>query len=120
MKDKIILKDGTAIEIESGSSLESVLVVSATKADMVTVWDMLTNDNIKEVTVKNSEGTIIGEYENLVLVSETSVVNTNGTVNTSFNLRQKTEIELRIEKLEESQADQDDAIVELAEIVAEG
>jgi hypothetical protein len=56
----------------------------------------------------------VGSYENLILVSETSVVSEDGSVKTSFCLREKTDMELRMDDLEESQEAQDAAIEDIA------
>ena len=49
MKDKLILKDGTEIELETGASLSAVGVLSADKTAMVATWDKLTPENLEEV-----------------------------------------------------------------------
>ena len=38
-KDKIVLKDETEIEIESGASLGSIRIKFPNKTDMVSTWD---------------------------------------------------------------------------------
>lgn len=121
MNDKLILKDGSVINIESGSSLDSINVVSSTKADMTATWDLLTVENLKTVQVKNNEDNVIGEYHNLVLEDETSMVQSDGTIFTRFRLRQKTEIEVLKERVEELEAQveiQDEAIGDLGEAVS--
>lgn len=118
-KDTLTLKDNTVIELESSSSLSALKVLSSTKEDMIKIWSALTKDNLSKITIKNSDGLTVATYDNLVLVSETSSITSDGTIETIFKLRQLTDIELRLDALEESQLDQDDAIVELAEIVAE-
>lgn len=118
MNSILVLADGTKINLESGSSLNSLKVKSDNKASMVENWDKFNKDNLAEITVQNSDGIVIGEYSNCVLDCETSKINADGSILTAFRLREKTETELRLEALEETQADQDDAIVELAEVVA--
>ena len=120
MSEILVLKNGSEINIEPGASLSSVGVVSTTKEEMVAVWDLLTVENLKEVHFKNAEGEVIGEYANLILENETSVIQADGSIITYFNLRQKTEVELlkeEIEALKAGQEVQDGAIVELAEII---
>ena len=120
MNDKLILKDGSEINIESGASLSSIGVISATKADMISTWDLFTNENLKKVQVKNNDNILIGEYQNLVLVNETSNIQKDSTILTYFNLREKTEVEVlkeEVEALKAGQEIQDGAIVELAEIL---
>lgn len=103
MKDKLILKDGSEIEMESGASLSDIKVLSDNKPAMVELWDKLTEDNLKEVVVKNGDGTTAGNYSDLVLVGETSTIQGDGTVLTSFNLRKKTDMEKRMDAMESGQ-----------------
>ena len=111
-KDKIILSNGYEIEIESGASLSDIRVVSDTKYDMLTTWDMLTPENLSYVRVVNGDGLTVGNYSDLVLVSETSAEK-YGKIDTSFNLREKTEAEKRLDALENGQEVQDGAISDL-------
>lgn len=122
MSDKLTLQNGTVLNIESGSSLSSINMKHESKTAMIETWDMLTNENLKTVQVHNEDGTLIAEYADLVLVSETSKVNGDGTVSTSFQLRQKTETELlreEVEALKAIQQIQDGAITDLGTVVGE-
>ena len=116
-KDKLILKDGTEIELESGASLGALGVLSADKAAMVDVWDKLTADNLATGRIKNGEGLVVGNYTDLALVSETSTVNVDGTILTYFNLREKSDIEKRLDAVEEGQSVHDGAIMETIEVL---
>lgn len=109
-KDTLILKDGTVIELEAGASLRDIKVVSENKAAMMETWNRLTENNLSAVTVKNGDGLTVGTYTGLMLESETSVVMKNGSVLTSFNFREKTDIEERLDALEQGQQVQDEAI----------
>lgn len=80
MKDTLILKDGTAIGLEAGASLGALQVISADKASMVSTWDKLTKDNLSSVQIKNGEGEVIGNDTDLLLVSETSMVQEDGCI----------------------------------------
>lgn len=121
MKDKLILSNQSEIEIESSSSLSDMRVLSLTKDEMVSVWDLLTENNLKSVEIQNGDGVVVATYENLVLNSETSTIQKDGTILTSFHLREKTEVELlkeRVEQLENGQEVQDGAIADLGEAVS--
>ncbi len=119
MKDTLTLKDGTIIEMESGASLSDIKVISDNKVAMVELWDKLTEDNLAKVTVKNSDGVVVGRYSDLILVSETSTIQGDGTVITSFNLREKTDTEKRLDAMESSQQTQDEAIGDLGQAVSD-
>ena len=102
-KDKLILKDGTTIELESGSSLDAIKAATENRETMLKQWEMLTPENLKEVKVQNGDGLTIGIYKELVLLSETSVVASDGSVLTTYSLREKTDTERRLEALEAGQ-----------------
>ena len=121
MKDTLILKNGRVIELEAGASLSALQVVSTDKAAMVTTWDKFIADNLAQVQVKNGDGLTVGNYTDLVLVSETSVIQTDGTILTTYNLREKSAVELleeRISAVEEGQTVQDGAITDLREMTS--
>lgn len=99
--DTLILANGTEISIKEGSSLSNIGVVFGNHNKLIECVSKLTNDNLKTVTIKNSSGSVVANYENLVFVNETSVFNNDGTVDTVINLRIKTEIELLEEKTKE-------------------
>lgn len=88
--DKLILKDGTKIEMVAGASLSAIQIESASRETMLQVWNKLTEENLKEIQIETAEGLTIGKYSDVLLVSETSVIN-KGIVETSFCLREKTE-----------------------------
>lgn len=117
MKDTIILKNGTIIELEAGASLGALQVAAADRTAMVATWETLTPDNLATVQIKNGDGTVVGNYTDLVLVSETSVIATDGVVFTTYSLREKTDEEKRLDALETGQAVQDGAIGDLGEAV---
>lgn len=121
MKDRLILKNGDAVEIESASSLSEIRVVSESKAAMISIWDKLSNENLKAVQIKNAEDAVIGEYSDLMLESETSVMQKDNSVLTRFHLREKTEVELLREEMEVLKTGQeihDGAIADLGEVVS--
>ena len=118
MKSKLILVNGTEIQFESGSSLADIRVVCVGTETLTSIMNELTEENLKEVTIVNSNDEITGAYENLVFVSETSTRENDGIL-CSINLRKKTDIELRLDALEESQADQNAAIEDLGTATSE-
>lgn len=120
-KDKLIIKDGTEIELETGASLGSLGVLSTDKAVMVSTWDRLTAENLSEVQIKNGDGLVVGSYTGLVLVSETSTVQADGSILTCYNVREKTDIERleeRVAAVEEGQTVQDGAIIDTNEVLS--
>lgn len=117
-KDKLILKDNTEIELEAGASLGALQVASADRAAMLATWQQLTPDNLSNVRVKNGDGLTVGTYTDLVLVSETSVVAADGSILTTYSLREKTADERRLDALEAGQEVQDGAIEDLGAVAS--
>lgn len=118
MKDTLVLKNGRVIPLEEGGRLGALCVRSDSRGAMVDIWEQLTEQNLAEVKIKNGDGVIIGNYTDLVLVSETSIVDLGGSVSTNFCLRQKTEIEKRLDKLEAGQEVQNGAIDDLGVVTS--
>ena len=116
-KDKLILKNGAEIELEAGAILGALQVVSADRAAMLATWELLIPDNLSQVQIKNGAGLTVGTYTDLVLASETSVLDSDGTVLTTYSLRPKTDVERlteRVEVVEDGQQVQDGAINDVA------
>lgn len=116
MKDTMILKDGTTIELEAGASLGAIQISESDRSAMLRTWEKLTEENLAEVRILNGSGLTVGTYKDLVLVSETSVMAANGTVTTTYSLREKTDVEKRLDNVEAGQAIQDGAIADLGEV----
>lgn len=116
-KDKLILKNNMEVELEAGASLGALQVVSADRTAMLATWELLTPDNLAAAQIKNGAGLTVGTYTDLALVSETSVVDSDGTVLTTYSLRHKTDVERiaeRVTAVEEGQQVQDGAINDVA------
>ena len=99
MKEKVILSDNTEIELEAGSYKGEWKVSSADRAEMVAVWEKLTEENLKSVQIKTEEGSVIGNYADMPLVSESSTVAEDGSVKTVYALREKTMEEKLLERV---------------------
>lgn len=117
-KDALVLKDNTSIELETGASLTGLQVAAANRAAMLATWEKLTPDNLSAVQIKSGDGLVVGKYTDLVLVSETSVVAADGTVLTTYCLREKTDVEKRLDALETGQDVQNGAINDLGAVTS--
>jgi len=113
MKDKMILNDGTSTELEPGASLAGLTTVFVDWREAAVFLPRLTSDNLASVQMQNGDGTIKWGYTDLVLQPGSWEVKADG-VYVTISLREKTELEKRIEKIESSQEVQDGAIAELA------
>lgn len=116
MRDTMNLKDGTVIDLEAGASLSAIQVSVSNRTAMLQIWEKLNADNLAEVQIRNGSGLTVGTYKDLILVSETSVVAADGTVITTYCLREKTDVEKRLDNVEAGQAIQDGAIADLGEV----
>lgn len=117
-KDVLELKNGTTIELESGARLKDIVVVSPDKTTMMSIWGELEENNLSEVRVRNEAGITVGRYTDLLLVSETSIIQEDRSIRTSFYLREKTNTEKRIDLLESGQEMQNGAIDDLGAITS--
>ena len=101
-KNIMVLKDSTEIQMEDGSDKYSIHIVVEDLAALGTLWDKLTMENLAEVQVKNAEGAGIGNYKDMALcrpacraVDKTE----DGRIRATFEIRQKTEVELLKEQI---------------------
>lgn len=120
-KDKLVLKNGTEITLEDSRGIEKLYVVVESKGAVVTLWEQLTPDNLKEIQIQNADGEATGNFADMVLCHIACVEGENGFVTVEINLRKKTEVELlreEIEVLRAAQQTQDVAIGDLGEAVA--
>jgi hypothetical protein len=115
--EKMNVNDKTELEIMNGAALNAITAVVDDWAALGSVADVLMADgNLDEVQFKTDE-TVTGEYRNMKLESPLfSAVDIaeDGKIHATFGIRQKTEMELAIEQLQNGQGVQDGAIMELA------
>ena len=127
MNTILVLKDGTEITLGDNSSRTHLLVTSVSRTAMVAVWEKLTKDNLQSLQLK-VKGQVTGEYGDMLLVNETSVIAEDGSVQTEFIIREKTDIEklqelvaaqsAEIAALKEGQGVQDGAIDDLGVVTS--
>lgn len=117
MKDKLILKDNTIINLEAGASISSMVTNCADWMDVATMMQKLTGDNLSDIQVQNGEGLTVGHYTDMVLQPGGWEVHENG-IHITISIREKTDIEKAINILQEGQAVQDGAIEDLAAVTS--
>ena len=114
-KDTLILKDGTIIELEAGAGLGNM------KVELEELWDKITSENLKEVTIKNDAGMVCATYTNLAaqkpLFRYLDKAD-SGKILAVFCLRQKTEMEMAIEELKIQQQILDGAVGDLGSVTS--
>lgn len=112
MKDLLKLTDGTTIEIEDGAHLGLIIHISETEADALNVCKAITPANVRHVEfMKPNVAEPYGVYDDIVLeTTPTRSINEDGTITVAICLREKTDIEKRLDALDESQETQNEAI----------
>ena len=99
-KDKLILTDDTTIVLETSQGISALTVNAENKSAACALWEQFTPENLKNVTIKNSDDLTIGEYPNMVLDHITGTDNADGTVRITFSLRSKSTEELLTERVD--------------------
>lgn len=123
--DYMKLADDTLIKIEEGASLQNIQHIAQDEEDALAICAVITPENITEVTFLHSgeegvEPEETGVYTNLTFNAPTTRSdNEDGTVTVTVSFREKSELELRVDALEESQATQDGAIEDLGLAVSD-
>lgn len=114
--DKMVLKDNVKIEIMGGAGLNTITTVAGDWAALGGVADALTTDgNLDKVQFMTDE-TVTGEYNDMILEMPlfTAVDVVGDEIRATFAIREKTEIEKRLDALETGAEVRDGAIMELA------
>ena len=117
----IKLADGTRIPVEDGASLDHIEHLAVDEAAALTACAKFTPENLAHVEFSTDpEDEPHGVYENLALIEPPTRQDTeDGKVLVTIRLREKTDLELRVDALEESQATQDGAIEDLGLAVSD-
>lgn len=120
--DKIMLKDGTEIELESSQGIGALHVAVNSKQEACALWEQFTSDNLKQVTIKNQDGLTVGKYQDMVLNHFQGEEKADGTILATFSLRSKSALELMEERLsavETGQTIQDAGIDDLGQAMSD-
>lgn len=117
---KIKFYDGTVYEINDGASLGRIEVpVSDSVSIEVIVASLNAVGNLKKVQFVNDAEEVTGEYLDMKLSAACSIETIDEVTTVVFGLVEKTDVEKRLDVLENGQEIQDGAISELAEVISE-
>ncbi|MCI8337932.1 MAG: hypothetical protein HFH62_04490 [Lachnospiraceae bacterium] len=116
---KLKLKDGMEYPVLDDSTDAVIKMELASLEGIEDVRKSLTKGNLAAFAFTSAEGEVYGEYEYHVLV-DVSYREEVGKYLANFALRELSEIELRLDALEEGQETQDGAIEELAGMMGGG
>lgn len=119
--DYIKLTDGTQITIEDGASLDRIVHTSDGSADAVTVCTAVTSSGNLDRVEFWTEGAVepYGVFEYLTNAAPPTRYDEGAEIKVVFSLREKTDIEKRLDALELSQEVQDEAIEDLGLAVSD-
>lgn len=117
----MILKDKTEIEVQEGVSLSDIQTIKNNMSEVEELKNKLTTKGNLDSVIFMQDETPVGEYEDMVLNSPMLIINEteDQKLSVSFGIREKTDIEKRLDTLEESQAIQDGAIADLGSVIGE-
>lgn len=101
--EKMVLKDGTELKIQEGASLGAITVVADSISALEPVKETIKKKgNLDKVQFKTDD-LVTGEYEDMILESPlfSAVDETeDGKVYATFGIREKTDLEKRVDTLE--------------------
>lgn len=117
--DKLRFMDGTIIDIEEGASLEDVTHIASNEANAMFVCGKVTAENVASLQFLHGEA-VTGDYQNVIIAAPTTREDGEGeTVIVRMHFREKTDVELRLDALEEGQTVQDGAIEDIGAVLSD-
>lgn len=117
--DKLRFMDGTTIDIEDGASLSNVTHIATNEANAMFVCGKVTPENVASLQFLHGEA-VTGDYQNVIIAAPTTRENGDGeTVIVRMHFREKTDLEMRVDALEESQEVQDGAIEDIGTVLSD-
>ena len=117
--DKLRFMDGTTIDIEDGASLAEVTHIATNEANAMLVCGKITPENVEHLDFLHGEA-VTGSYDHIVIAAPTTREDgENGTIIVRMHFREKTDIELRLDALEQSQDVQDGAIEDIGTVLSD-
>lgn len=117
--DKLKFVDGTIIDIEDGAILSEVTHIATNEANALFVCGKVTAENVATLQFLHGEA-VTGDYQNVVIAAPTTREDGEGeSVIVRMHFREKTELELRVDALEESQEVQDGAIEDIGAVLSD-
>lgn len=117
--DKLKFVDGTVVEIEEGATLSDVTHIATNEANALFVCGKVTAENVASLQFLHGDA-VTGDYQNVVIAAPTTREDgEEGAVIVRMHFREKTELELRVDALEESQEVQDGAIEDIGMVLSD-
>lgn len=113
--DELRLINGYTFQIEDGASLGHIEHIAETEAAALEVCNQLTTFNCSHVEFLH-EGMVTGTYDDLIITAlPVRLILEDGRIFVTFGLREKSDVEARVETLEEEMVEVQEAIAEEVE-----
>lgn len=117
--DKLRFMDGTEITIEDGATLSEVTHIATNEANALYVCGKVTTENVTSLQFLHGEA-VTGDYQNVVIAAPTTREDGEGeAVIVRMHFREKTDLEIRVDALEEGQTVQDGAIEDIGAVLSD-
>lgn len=117
--DKLKFLDGSIIDIEDGATLSEVTHLASNEANALFVCGKVTAENVEHLEFYHGE-LLTGQYDHVIIAAPTTREDGEGeAVIVRMHFREKTELELRVDALEESQEVQDGAIEDIGAVLSD-
>lgn len=117
--DKLKFVDGTIIDIEDGASLSDITHIATNEANAMFVCGKVVPGNVEHLEFFHGE-LLTGQYDNVIIAAPTTREDgEEGAVIVRMHFREKTDVELRLDALEEGQTVQDGAIEDIGAVLSD-
>lgn len=117
--DKLRFMDGTTIDIEDGATLSDITHIATNEASAMFVCGKVTPENVEHLDFLHGEA-VTGSYDHIIIAAPTTREDgENGGIIVRMHFREKTEMEKRMDALEESQEVQDGAIEDIGTVLSD-
>ena len=113
---KIKLEDNTELTVTECCTATTITAEFDTAVEIEDNRQKLTDKNLSEFKFVNDNGNIIGNYENYTFDNVTYTEKDNKFI-AVYHLHKYSDIEVRLNAIEEGQATQNDAIAEMSEVI---
>lgn len=117
--DKLKFTDGTIIDIEDGATLSEVTHIASNEANALFVCGKVTAENVASLQFLHGDA-VTGDYQNVIIAAPATRENGEGeSVIVRMHFREKTDLEIRVDALEEGQTVQDGAIEDIGLVLSD-
>ena len=117
--DKLKFLDGTIIDIEDGATLSEITHIASNEANALFVCGKVVPGNVEHLEFLHSE-LITGSYDHVIIAAPTTREDgEEGAVIVRMHFRERTDLELRVDALEEGQTVQDGAIEDIGMVLSD-